>query len=144
MFEKPAVDHIDNLHHIGRQLAVLKRIYQSYTLIIERILDRQKPVNNLMNRSRNLNDSQYTQPFNKGTSLQDGDLEMLPAFEVPLSPAATVRFERLRDRINLYALSEIQECLDEKESLVFLVGADNALMKGTGSDDVVRISTLSH
>lgn len=42
-------------------------------------------------------------------------------FGAPLSSAATVRFERLRDRINLYALSEIQECLDEKESLVFLV-----------------------
>lgn len=42
-------------------------------------------------------------------------------YGVSLSSAATVRFERLRDRINLYALSEIQECLDEKESLVFLV-----------------------
>lgn len=45
----------------------------------------------------------------------------IQTFGAPLSSAATVRFERLRDRINLYALSEIQECLDEKESLVFLV-----------------------
>lgn len=43
-------------------------------------------------------------------------------FGAPLSVAATVRFERLRDRINHYAISEIQECLDEKEALVFLVG----------------------
>ena len=42
-------------------------------------------------------------------------------FGAPLSAAATVRFERLRDRINHYAISEIQECLDEKEALVFLV-----------------------
>ena len=40
---------------------------------------------------------------------------------VALASTATVRFARLKDRINLYALSEIQECLDEKESLVFLV-----------------------
>lgn len=43
------------------------------------------------------------------------------SYGVSLSPAAVVRFERLRDRIQLYALSEIQDCLDDKESLVFLV-----------------------
>lgn len=50
-----------------------------------------------------------------------GELLSTQTYGVSLSSAATVRFERLRDRIKLYALSEIQECLDEKDSLVFLV-----------------------
>lgn len=47
---------------------------------------------------------------------------------VPLSSTATVRFERLLDRINHLALNEIQECLDEKEALVFLVRLCHALV----------------
>ena len=50
MFSKPDVKLIDDLHHVGRQLAVLKRMYQSYALIIERILERQKPVRNPIER----------------------------------------------------------------------------------------------
>ena len=38
-----------------------------------------------------------------------------------MSHGATVRFETLRDRIRQYALSEIQECIDEKEALVQVV-----------------------
>jgi hypothetical protein len=40
---------------------------------------------------------------------------------VRLSSSAIVRFERLLDRIKLYAISEIDECLTEKESLVLMV-----------------------
>ena len=112
MFQRPEVEHIQRLHHIGQQLGVLKKIYQSYALIIDRILDRQKPVDV----------SNSTQLLQESVS---EDKAMLTArsvkYAVPLSSAATVRFERLRDRINSYALSEIQDCLDEKESLVFLV-----------------------
>lgn len=38
-----------------------------------------------------------------------------------LSSAARVRFERLKYRIRLYALSEIDECVSQKESLVMMV-----------------------
>ena len=41
-----------------------------------------------------------------------------------LTPHTIVRFERLRDRIGLYALSEIQECLDTKDALVLMVRLD--------------------
>lgn len=112
MSRKPEVKHIQGLHHIGQQLAVLKKIYQSYGLIIDRILERQKPVD-LSSSSQLLQED------------LGGNKAVITAqnrtYAVPLSSAATVRFERLRDRINLYALSEIQDCLDEKESLVFLV-----------------------
>lgn len=127
MFEKPQVHLIDRLHQYGRELAVLKRMYQSYALIIDRILARQKPINPttaVPSNTTGRHTKKLSQESNTATRLRDespavdGDISTLGA---PLSSSATVRFERLRDRINLFALSEIQECLDEKESLVFLV-----------------------
>lgn len=110
---------------MGRQLAILKRIYQSYDLIIGRILERQKkviadaiaqstPSSPNVSNLQSLASSQITEAY-AGHAVDDA------AFAVPLSAAASVRFERLKDRINLYALSEIQDCLDEKETLTNLV-----------------------
>ena len=118
MSKKPEVKHVQNLHHIGQQLAVLKKIYQSYSLIIERILDRQKPVD--MSNSTHL----LQEELSSSKSLLTAQTQQ---FAVALSSAATVRFERLKDRINLYALSEIQDCLDEKDNLVFLVCLERIL-----------------
>ena len=42
MLQKANLTHVDQLHHIGCQLAVLKRVYQSYELIIERVLKKQE------------------------------------------------------------------------------------------------------
>lgn len=116
MFTKPQVPLIQKLHQYGRELAVLKRMYQSYALIIERILDRQKPLDSSTGDPSSMNGSHSQTLISEGAVTSE-----IQSFGAPLSSAATVRFERLRDRINLYALSEIQECLDEKESLVFLV-----------------------
>lgn len=105
MFEKPDVGRIERLHHIGRQLAVLKRMYESYAMIINHILDSQKPFSSL--------------------SASDMQPSTDPSFRqtigVPLSSGAIMRFKRLKDRVNLLALSEIQDCLEAKEALVFLV-----------------------
>lgn len=118
MSRKPEVKHIQRLHHIGQQLAVLKKIYQSYELIIERILERQKPVD-LANS---------TQLLQQDTGEHTAKFTAQPNnYAVPLSSAATVRFERLKDRIKLYALNEIQDCLDEKEQLVFLASSTKHL-----------------
>ena len=122
MFEKAEIGHIDKLHHFGRQLAVLKRIYQSYALIIERILDRQKLPDSSAKSTHNHFASHRMLEHEIDEALPNGVVALEhQTFEVPLASAATVRFERLRDRINLYALSEIQDCLDEKESLVSVV-----------------------
>ena len=51
-------------------------------------------------------------------------------YGIPLATGAAVRFETLRDRIRLYALSEIQECLDEKDALVQVVGVCKLLRCG--------------
>lgn len=116
MFTKPQVPLIQRLHQYGRELAVLKRMYQSYALIIDRILDRQKPLYSSSGERSSLSDSHGEAMILEGQLTSQSQ-----TFGAPLSSAASVRFERLRDRIKLYALSEIQECLDEKESLVFLV-----------------------
>lgn len=42
---------------------------------------------------------------------------------VSLSSAARVRFERLKQNVSLYAISEIEECLRLKESLVMMVSS---------------------
>ena len=116
MFTKPQVPLIQRLHQYGRELAVLKRMYQSYALIIDRILDRQKPLYSSSGEPSSLSGSHGE------TMILEGQVtSQVQTFGAPLSSAASVRFERLRDRIKLYALSEIQECLDEKDSLVFLV-----------------------
>ena len=128
--ERPNVELIGELHSIGRQLAVLKRMYNSYNLIIDRILEKQKPIDNLIERRPSTKDTNGGKPVH-GVPLVAGEATTDPrrldetgspqTLGVRLSEAAAVRFQRLRDRIDLYALSEIQECLDEKESLVFMV-----------------------
>ncbi|KAF6234413.1 hypothetical protein HO173_007446 [Letharia columbiana] len=137
MFTKPQVPLIQRLHQYGRELAVLKRMYQSYALIIERILDRQKPLHSSTGDPSSVRD-------NHGEALiSEGQVtSKIQTFGAPLSSAATVRFERLRDRINLYALSEIQECLDEKDSLVFLNFNLITLKESQAVERLTRITIL--
>ena len=95
MFKSPQLDHVHKLHSLGNQLGSLKKVYGGYNLIIERII----------NRPRQL-ELEKLQPEGYGVSI---------------SPAAALRFERLQDRISLYALSEIDSCIDEKNSLMSMV-----------------------
>ena len=118
MFRSPELQHVHSLHYYGRQLSILKRIYKSYSLIIERIL--QGPQSLVFPREQ--------EPINDKAANDDDDgnseravVPQRTSYGVSVPPAAAVRFERLKDRINLYALSEIQACLDEKESLMTLV-----------------------
>jgi hypothetical protein len=109
MLVKASLTHVDQLHHIGRQLAVLKRVYQSYDLIIQRVLKKQEATLASLN------------PVNDPPGHMIAEADSL--LGVSLSSAARVRFERLKDQIELYALSEIQECLDQKDSLVQMVSS---------------------
>lgn len=130
MLDRPIVELVNELHWLGRRLAVLKRLYQSYELIMRRVLQRQRL---LRDEAR----SAHPQPLAFGATFGDmefadmrqGSLVSNGSFPetkdkmvgVVLSSAAVARFERLVDRINLYCLSEIESCLLEKESLTFLV-----------------------
>lgn len=121
MLVKASLTHVDQLHHIGRQLAVLKRVYQSYELIIERVLKKQEATlaslknSHIMSGAESL-DSSLPGVGSHGPTIPEAD----SLLGVSLSSAARVRFERLKDRIKLYALSEIQECLDQKDSLMMM------------------------
>jgi hypothetical protein len=123
------VDLVEELHSIGRQLAILKRMYQSYSLIIDRILEKQKSVETSIEHRPSGIDRDDGYPLTivslAGDVIADqrryDDSTAPKTLGVPLSSAVVTRFQRLRDRINLYPLSEIQDCLDEKESLVFMV-----------------------
>lgn len=135
MLDRAALTHIDQLHHIGCQLSLLKRVYQSYDLIIERVLKKQEATlaslkNSHIIPTSGLDSHGYDEyesavmAASTGVSSPHGGIVIPEAdslLGVSLSSAARVRFERLRDRICLYALSEIQECIDQKESLVMMV-----------------------
>jgi hypothetical protein len=130
MLERPIVDLVNELHWLGRRLAVLKRLYQSYELIMRRLLQRQRM---LRDEAR----SSHPTVFPHGATFSDMELVELRQSSivsntslpittdkpvgVQLSSSAVARFERLVDRINLYCLSEIDSCLNEKESMTFLV-----------------------
>ena len=131
MLTRPVVELVNKLHWLGRRLAVLKRLYQSYELIMWRLLQRQRLLRDEARSNR------PPPPFTVGATFGDSDfaesrqptlqssLSCISNYDtsvgVQLSSAATARFERLLDRIKLYCLSEIEACLVEKESLTFLV-----------------------
>lgn len=121
MLVKADLTHIDQLHHLGCQLAVLKRVYQSYMLIIERVLKKQEATLASLKNSHIMSGaesfaSEVAQINPTGPQIPEAD----SLLGVSLSSAARVRFERLKDRIMLYALSEIEECLAQKDSLVMM------------------------
>ena len=140
------VHDIEALHLIGRQLTVLQKVYQSYETIVDNLLQRQRQLassssstpssNNALGRhfsetsittARNAQNNTATNDNsddNDNTWATDafttppGFPQMHPTIRLPL--ATTARFERLLARIKLYALTEITECLAEKESLVLM------------------------
>ncbi|KAJ5826927.1 hypothetical protein N7447_003690 [Penicillium robsamsonii] len=151
MLDRPIVDLVNELHWLGRRLAVLKRLYQSYELIMRRLLQRQRM---LRDEAR----SAQPAPITYGATF--GDMEVLDMRQssvvsnttyhnpneksvgVQLSSTAVARFERLVDRINLYCLSEIENCLNEKESLTFLNFNLIALKDSQAVEKLTRITIL--
>ncbi|KAH0559734.1 hypothetical protein GP486_003749 [Trichoglossum hirsutum] len=116
--QKPGLGQLQEIHQIGRQLGVLKRVYTSYKLMIDRIVQGQKPKNKLRQLSRESTSEHYG--VHKKGSLNNTS-NPVAALGTTLSSSAIVRFQRLGDRVDMYVLSEIQQCLDEKEALVFMV-----------------------
>lgn len=116
MLNKPAVDLVNELHWLGRRLAVLRRLYQSYELILMRVLQRQRL---LRDEARSRHPRMPPGHVIQSESELPSNCENTVG--VRLNSAAIARFERLLDRIKLYCLTEIDACLTEKESLTFLV-----------------------
>lgn len=59
---------------------------------------------------------------------------------VPLSPLAVAKFERLRDRVKLYALGEIDDCLAEKSELVSMTFSLIAMREAQGVERLTRVA----
>ncbi|KAJ5941011.1 hypothetical protein N7516_001179 [Penicillium verrucosum] len=151
MLDRPIVDLVNELHWLGRRLAVLKRLYQSYELIMRRLLQRQRMLRD---------EARSAQPAAISYGATFGDMEFVDMRQssvvsnsgshntteksvgVQLSSTAVARFERLVDRINLYCLSEIENCLNEKESLTFLNFNLIALKDSQAVEKLTRITIL--
>ena len=120
MFQSATLDHVHKLHSLGRQLSELKRVYEGYNLIIQRIINRPHQLNT---GPMKLGYSGVSERDSDGFRAGTLELEKTQAegYGVPISSAAALRFERLKDRITLYLLSEIGSCLDEKNSLMSMV-----------------------
>lgn len=128
MLSRPVVDLVNELHWLGRRLAVLKRLYQSYELIMMRILQRQRtlreearPPTHHFSMGHVFEDPEFAEMRQSTMQSGLGLANVQDTVGVQLSQVAVTRFERLLDRIKLYCLSEIDSCLTEKESLTFLV-----------------------
>ncbi|MCJ1281645.1 hypothetical protein MMC26_000966 [Xylographa opegraphella] len=138
MFTTADLQHVDDLHHYGRQLAVLKRIYQSYSNIIERVLDGSKQIENTRSNASD-NAARMQQEVE---STEASETTMSTSIGVPISTMARVRFERLKDRIGLYCLNEIQDCIDEKDALVLLNFNLIAIKESSAVESLTRITIL--
>lgn len=137
----PDVHVLETLHDIGRQLTVLRLMYQSYATVVTRLLhrhERNRPATAArswqqaaggMQSDYGMNSNEFLSPLGSSFSQRPDmffhDSTDLLTFATHanhpnISSPALSRFERLLDRIHLYALSEINHCIAEKESLSFM------------------------
>ncbi|KAL9083263.1 MAG: hypothetical protein Q9159_005874 [Coniocarpon cinnabarinum] len=192
MVSSPRVEHVYSLQHIGRQLACLKRLYESYETVIMRVLEKQRmpfPLSLPSNNPRQPSTFSSPQPASAPqvhtantpptiapqveASLPEANQTLFSrpicvplsshhlaahAFHYPLAPGsspaaydqygvyltsgARVRFERLRDRVRLYAIAEIQESIDLKDSLVTMNYNLIAVKEAASMERLTRVTTL--
>lgn len=141
MFQQPQLSHIDHLDQIGNQLGVLKRHYKSYIRIIERVVE--PPVATLAS----LDSSQILRDSSEGTFDAKNDkiplvTEANSLLGMSLSSAARVRFERLKDLIYLYALSEVKDYIEQKDSLTQMNFQLIAIKESKDVERLTRVSLL--
>ncbi|KAL7276719.1 hypothetical protein RUND412_000300 [Rhizina undulata] len=147
MIHSAKIHHISQLHHLGRQLAVLKRMYETKKIIIDNVLNHQDN-----------SGTKIPTPRDSGVAQADGSLsipknadvhrEYVPnrgdphVLGVPLEPLAVAKFERLRDRIQLYMLGEINDLLAEKNELASMTFNLIALRESKAVEQMTRMTTL--
>lgn len=125
MVEQPTLKHVDRLDRIGNELGVLRRHYDAYLRIIDRLLEPQEHTLASLQNSQvaGFDDSGSTvtvrPPMNDESLLREDE----STSGVSLSWAALVRFRRLRDLIDLYALKEVEEYMKQKESLLAMASS---------------------
>lgn len=120
MFQRPDLGQVDRLDSIGKELGVLRRHYESYNRIILRLLEPVKITGASLASSRvagQLTSQASFETVRPTAAVAPGESSL----GVALSAAARVRFKRLKDMIDLYALSDVEEYIKQKDSLVAMV-----------------------
>jgi hypothetical protein len=138
MLKKAELSHISRLNHIGRQLGVLSRIYTSYGALIDSVLEKQEASLASLKNSY-LVDSPDVNSMMSSQMIHPTAVEMLG---VSLSSASRVRFERLKHRIDIYALSELKECISQKDNLVMMNFNLIAIKESFSVERLTRITLL--
>ncbi|QIX02394.1 hypothetical protein AMS68_007911 [Peltaster fructicola] len=139
MFVKPRLEHIERLHTIGQELGVLKRHYDSYTRIIDRLLEPRPPTLASLQNSRVADQEDDAHSIDTVRPLL---MAKESSLGVSISTATRMRFRRLKDLIDLYALSEVDEYLTQKESLVSLNFNLLTLKESLDVERLTRITLL--
>ncbi|KIW23030.1 uncharacterized protein PV07_11262 [Cladophialophora immunda] len=150
MFKAADVSHVKKVHEIGTQLTVLKLMYESYEWIVSRLLHSQRlaiDANSLLLSPRGTFHDQdlkagHQTPASHFAPYEEGFLADDSRSNVKLSFSAVARFERLLGRIRLYALTEIDECIKQKESLVLMNFNLVALKESQAVERLTRTTIL--
>lgn len=140
MYECPRLHHIDRLDSIGRELGVLRRHYESYTSIVDRLLEPQSA------SPASLQNSQVVSSDSRVSldTIRPVVLEKPSMLGIGLSSAARARFRRLRHLLDLYALSEVEEFIKQKDSLVTMVCRPRLLFEDWLADESHIRTSLSY
>ncbi|KAI6858707.1 hypothetical protein KC338_g7611 [Hortaea werneckii] len=139
MMLSPQLSHIDRLDGIGRELGVLKRHYQSYTRIVDRLLEPRPATAASLENSRIASSETSQAPLDTVRPLITERESMLG---VSLSSAARVRFKRFKDQIDLYALSEVDDYMKQKESLISMNFNLIAMKESVDMERLTRVTLL--
>ncbi|KAF8252630.1 hypothetical protein K440DRAFT_631497 [Wilcoxina mikolae CBS 423.85] len=138
MHKDPQLSHLSKLHRLSRQLATLKRMYETKKIIVDNVLNRQENSHSRKTGQvqkwvdeRDPNDPSISYAATMG----DSDV-----LGVPLGPLSVAKFERLRDRIKLYALGELEALLLEKTELETLTFNLISLKQSTTVELLTRVT----
>jgi len=135
MHKNPQWRHLSILHKLARQLAMLKRMFETRQIILENILYRQE---NSINHPKAGSPRTNSMPIHpQGFIPPDGDPDILG---VPLHPLAVAKFERLRDRIKLYLVGELSALLQEKSELETLTFNLISLKQSTTVEQLTKVT----
>ena len=123
MIVSAEVELVRTLHQVGKQLTTLKLVYKSYQAVVGRLLERHRSLlaqDHMLRRNSNSGlfrafSDEFADEFAPFEAKNSGDTH------VRLTTNALARFERLSDRIEICALTEVDECLKEKDALVLMV-----------------------
>ena len=117
MFKRPDLTQISRLDEVGSDLNVLKRHYKSYIRIIDRVMEI-KSADHYGDLGGSEIPTRIVDGEDDGINIRPPLAQERPHIGIDPGLAARVRFERLKDMITLYALSEVNDYLDKKQMLV--------------------------